>query len=200
MPNVNVLNEYSVGNINKLLTPHGIQTTENFAVAMPLFTGSYRGGRNESFSYGFDLENEWYDYDLTSAYTTALALAGEPDYESLQIIPSSYTPDDLKAFINSEQLFNSYSTFHVDFEFQADVIYPNLPVHLDKTLTVYPSAGTSYTNGLSLKVALDNGCNVSHIHSGSIVPFKRNPWVVYDEDRRQCGIRYDVDRELDALS
>ena len=49
----------------------------------------YHGGRNEALSVGFSPEGrEIYDLDLTSAYTTGLAMIREPDWSTAR-----YTTD-----------------------------------------------------------------------------------------------------------
>ena len=58
---------------------------------LDLYISNYKGGRNESFMYGVDLQETWYDYDLTSAYTTILSNVGHPDYSSF----GSHTKDTL---------------------------------------------------------------------------------------------------------
>lgn len=171
LPDIQRFGEYHIGHFNKLFTPHGIQATGNLAAVVPLFLGSYRGGRNESFAYGFDLKDTWSDLDLTSAYTTAAALAGDPAYEQAFIIPGTADPKTIEEFLNGELLYNSFSTFQVDFKFPKGTKYPCLPVHLDKTLTIYPLEGTTYVNGFSLKVAIDHGCKITGIKFGAIVPF-----------------------------
>jgi hypothetical protein len=196
MAQIERFDEYHLGDMQKVLTPKGIQTTGAVAAALPLFLGSSRGGRNESFAYGFDTSQRWYDYDLTSAYTTALALAAEPNYSRHWIIPTDFKPDDLVSFINSPLLYNTYSAFVVEFQFPSDRKFPNLPVHLDKTLTVYPLEGESFANGLSLKVALDNGCKILNVKSGCVIPFKNAPYVIYDNTTKTCGVK-SWDSDLD---
>ena len=47
--------------------------------------------RNESFMYGSDDKTCWFDYDLVSAYTTAMAHLNLPSYYKGHLI----NPDDL---------------------------------------------------------------------------------------------------------
>jgi len=199
MPDINRHTEYHVGDFRELFTPKGIQTTGNLASITPMFTGAYRGGRNESFAYGHDLDTMWHDYDLTGAYPTAMSLLGEPDYDNALQIPSSHFIKNrenlnsfketiINEFIHSDKLYNAYSTFVVKFKFPSTTKYPNLPCHLNKTLTVYPLEGTSETTGFELKVALDNGCVIEEFVNGAIVPFKNTPWVSYSESTGKCSI------------
>jgi hypothetical protein len=51
-----------------------------------MYLACYRGGRNESFMYGLDTTNTWYDYDLTSCYTTVMSILGTPDYDNVESI------------------------------------------------------------------------------------------------------------------
>ena len=194
-PDIQRIDEYSIGDSEKLLTPKGIQTTGNFAALLPLFKGAYHGGRNESFMYGFDLNYHAYDYDIVSAYATALAFVGQLDYDKGFILSSKVTPQELTEWIYSEALFNCSAAFTVDFKFPSDRMYPNLPVHLDKNLKIFPLSGRSCTNGLALRVALDNGCEITRVVNGSIIPFKKAPWVFYDEDKKDFGVRLDEQPE-----
>lgn len=63
------------------MTPKGIdKISTDLALNLPLYLGNYKGGRNESFMYGKDSQTMYYDYDLTSAYTTVMAFCGNPKY------------------------------------------------------------------------------------------------------------------------
>ena len=48
------------------------------------FTECYHGGRNEQFWFGPAFEAQWFDYDLSSAYPSAMALIGRPDWKGLE--------------------------------------------------------------------------------------------------------------------
>ena len=53
---------------------------------MSYFIGNYKGGRIESFMYGAEDNTYWYDYDLVSAYTTAMAYLSLPSYRDGHLI------------------------------------------------------------------------------------------------------------------
>lgn len=59
---------------------------ENGILEIGSYLKNYRGGRNECFMYGVDNSQLWYDYDLTSAYTTAMSILGDPDYRKASFI------------------------------------------------------------------------------------------------------------------
>lgn len=75
-----------MGNADEIQTPKGLFATRDIGVHMSYFIANYKGGRNESFMYGVDESNEWYDYDLTSAYTTGMSEIELPDYYKAGLI------------------------------------------------------------------------------------------------------------------
>ena len=53
---------------------------------MSYFISNYKVGRNESFMYGCDKKNQWFDYDLIGAYTTGMTELVLPDYYKAELI------------------------------------------------------------------------------------------------------------------
>src|SRR5258706_3722013 len=47
-------------------------------------TECYHGGRNEQLWFGPSFEDDWYDYDLTGAYPTAMATIGRIDWRKVR--------------------------------------------------------------------------------------------------------------------
>ncbi|KAG0632605.1 hypothetical protein HOY80DRAFT_1069399 [Tuber brumale] len=64
------------------MNPRGITSLGIVGESLPEFLGSFRGGRNECFTYGIDKERRWYDYDLTSCYATIMSMCQNPNYLS----------------------------------------------------------------------------------------------------------------------
>jgi len=62
----------------------GLSKFGDLGLKMSLYISNYKGGRNESFMYGVDINNNnyWYDYNLVSAYTTVLFKTGHLDYKN----------------------------------------------------------------------------------------------------------------------
>src|SRR5262249_46804464 len=80
-------------------------------------TESYHGGRNEQFWFGPCFEDNWSDFDLSSAYPTAMSIIGKPDWEKMYQTTNvgKFKPDTL-------------GYCWVDFEFPKNTRYPCIPV------------------------------------------------------------------------
>lgn len=78
--------EYPMGDPGQSFTPKALSATGLAGTYMPFFINNYKGGRNESFMYGIDRNTILYDYDLSSAYTTAMADMNLPNYHSCRLI------------------------------------------------------------------------------------------------------------------
>ena len=119
--------------------------------------GCYHGGRNEQFWFGPSYRAVWTDYDLSSAYPTAMSLIGKADWRNVRVSmdPDEYTPDRLGFAC-------------VDFEFPASVRYPSLPIRTDNGL-IFPLRGRSYCSTPEIDLARRLGAHVT-IRFGVIVP------------------------------
>ena len=94
-------------------------------------TRCYRGGRNESYLVGFTEPDEWTDFDIKGAYTTALAMVRTPAYDRAFEAkdPCQFTADML-GFADAR------------FRFPADTRFPCLPVvSADDHGLVFPLEG-----------------------------------------------------------
>jgi len=118
-----------------------------------MYIANYKGGRNESFMYGVDKGTLWYDYDLTSAYTTAMAGLGHPAYDQGRII----TEKELNKLGSNDILF-SYVVLKGKFNFPESVKYPSIPCYVDANTTVYPLKGECVLTGAEYLLAKKQGC------------------------------------------
>jgi hypothetical protein len=150
------------------MTPKGMFETKNVSGIVADFVSNYKGGRNESFMYGIDREIYWYDYDLTSAYTTVMSGLGHPSYS----MAKNLSPENLEKMYREAplELLNSYSIIKGSFEFPGDVKYPSIPVFLDETTTVYPLQGDCILTGSEYLTARSQGCEIK-AQSFLYVPF-----------------------------
>lgn len=88
--------EYKMGNANEVQTPKGLDATGAVGAHLSYFIANYKGGRNESFMYGCDESTKFFDYDLTSAYTTGMADLPLPDYHRGRLLKPSELKDLLQ--------------------------------------------------------------------------------------------------------
>ena len=126
---------------------------------LTLATESYHGGRNEQFWFGPAFEDDWTDYDLSSAYPTAMAMIGFPDWKNIRVSTNleEFTPDTLGIAC-------------VEFEFPDTVRFPTLPVRTDNGL-VFPRKGISDCSSPEIALAVSLGATLT-IRHGVIVPYK----------------------------
>jgi hypothetical protein len=138
--------------------PHNIEVDlEEVHWHVAFVTECYHGGRNEQFWFGPGTEDDWYDYDLSSAYPTAMSLIGKPDWKKIR-----HTE-------NLDDLTSSRLGFAcVDFEFPDTVRFPTLPVRTSNGL-VFPLKGTSYCCSPELAAAVELGATLT-IRNGCVVP------------------------------
>ncbi len=58
-------------------------TLETVHWHLDFVTSCYHGGRNEQFWFGPCFEDAWTDYDLSSAYPTAMSMIGLPNWDEI---------------------------------------------------------------------------------------------------------------------
>jgi hypothetical protein len=97
-------------------------------------TESYHGGRNEQYWFGPAPEGFWNDYDLTSAYPTAMAMIGMPKWNELRHIQDL---EELLSYLPTDLAFAA-----VDYEFPEEVRFPVLPERSENGI-IFPRKGTS---------------------------------------------------------
>ena len=158
--------KYLLSNASKSLTPKGLSVLKDVGVKSTMYIANYKGGRNESYMYGYENTTKWYDIDIKGAYPTVMRLLGCPDYEHAMIL-------DPKKFQKSnwETWINSYTILSVNFEFPENVKYPSIPCNLDETTTVYPLKGSAYITSLDYSVAIKQNAKI-FIKEVFVIPFK----------------------------
>lgn len=155
-----------------------------------MYIGNYKGGRNESFMYGWDLKEKWFDYDLTSAYTTIMGFLGHPVYSQMSVLKNPLSLSD-------KDLINSYMIIKCKFKFPDSVKYPSIPCYVDDTTTVYPLTGEALLTGFEYKLAKSQGC-VIEIDECFIIPFKKidkNGFINLCESKKSLS-KFDKDQEV----
>lgn len=133
----------------------GVYMWESFVIE------TYHGGRNEQYLFGAGEVNDWVDWDLCGAYTTAMALLGMPDWSGI------YHTRDLDAYQPSALGFA-----RVDFRFPEGTRFPCLPVRTEAGL-IYPLEGQSHCCAPEIYLAVKMGASVV-IRDGIILPQNSN--------------------------
>lgn len=118
---------------------------------------SYHGGRNEQFWFGPCYQSNWTDYDLASAYPTAMGLIGLPAWREAR------TTNDLNDFQPTALAYG-----WADFKFPENTRYPTLPVRTENGL-VFPLEGSSYCAAPEIFLARQLGCEIRLKH-GVVIP------------------------------
>lgn len=158
--------KHLLGDVSTSITPKGLNVLSKIGFILPLYIANYKGGRNECFMYGVDRCSVWFDYDLSSAYTTIMAMAGHPEYEKCKRL----TVTELKRLKKEEMVYN-YLIISADFEFPNSTKYPSIPCYVDENCTVYPLKGTCVLTGSEYVLAINQGCKFK-FHDIYITPIK----------------------------
>jgi hypothetical protein len=170
------------------MTPKSTRSVDIANYIVPYIT-AYRGGRNESFMYGYkNIENQdksWYDYDLTSAYTTVMSILGHPDVEKAGRIYDKTVKE-----MTPDKLLLNYIVLDVEFKFPSNTKYPCIPTRVDDNVEIYPLEGRSTITGAEYLVAKSMGCRLL-VKSGVMIPFdltkKVSKCVESNEDLKELS-------------
>ena len=177
--------EYLLGDSIKVSTPVGVNTLGSVGSAYSMFVGSYKGGRNEGLQYGIS-NKVYYDWDITSCYTTVMSMLGNPDYKRGEYIlgDKNGSIEERLSKLGIKGLMNSYTVMVVDFEHKAGEKYPIIPVlgRGEKGTYVYCSDGRDIIiTGLEyLKL----------IELGSKVKVKVCYYIPFESKKTEKGLVY----------
>ncbi len=122
-----------------------------------LAVDAYHGGRNEQYWFGPCFEDEWSDFDLSSAYPTAMALIGMPDWDRI------FHTKKINEFKPTVLGFAN-----IEFEFPDNIRYPTLPVRTANGL-IFPRKGKTDCVAPEIYLASKLGAKIK-ILEGIIVP------------------------------
>lgn len=156
---------------------------------VPFLTECYHGGRNEQFWFGPSFEDDWTDYDLTSAYPTAMASIGRPLWREIR---------DMKAADLETIRSGSLAFALVDFRFPKSVRYPTLPIRTANGI-VFPRAGRAYCAAPEIVLARQLGCSMQ-LRKGLIIPQDPNDLVFFpfikDAIDRRNAAQSDIEKQF----
>ncbi len=126
---------------------------------------SYCGGYNTCITPGVFTKSHFYDFDLESAYPTAMCLVMDIDFDSDSPIERDFKNEELtlQAFHTPVDPIFCY----VDFEFPRDVKFPCIAIHDDGSIIFPRKAIGVYASGPSLYLALKLGAKI-FVHRGYV--------------------------------
>ena len=147
-------------------------TTHEVRLARLMFDGimaaGYHGGRTETYETGPSTAGEvLYDIDLKSAYPSAMAGIGVPDYDAAHL---STTPEDYTAAV--------LGVAEVEFVNPADLRFPVFGVRTDNGL-VFPVRGVTVATAPEIATAIRLGVAL-HIRRGAIIPWSNSTIRPYE--------------------
>ena len=109
---------------------------------------------------------DWYDYDLTSAYPTAMATIGRVDWRKIRPVGSL-----------DEIIAEDFAFVCVDFKFPDNTRYPTLPVRSQNGI-IFPLAGRSYCAMPEIQLARQLQCEMK-LKYGVVVPHDQSDQVFF---------------------
>lgn len=127
-------------------------------------TECFHGGRNEQFQFGPMSHGDWVDYDIKSAYLTAMAMVGAADWKGLKEIES------LKELLSYKAIDLAFA--EIDFEFQGAIKFPCLPVRTLNGL-IFPLKGATCVPIAEVLLARRMGAKLKFNH-GVFIPTDRS--------------------------
>ena len=140
---------------------------------------SYHGGYNIATALGFSPEgSELHDLDIRSAYTTALAFIGIPEWHSAR----QCTEPDQLAVIDE-----AMTAALVEFRFPDGTRFPCLPVRASNSRgLVYPLEGASWCTGPELVVAIESGARI-RVQEGYRIDWIGDGVRLFEDITRRVG-------------
>lgn len=141
-------------------------------------TEAYHGGRNEAYYFGPSQEEAITDYDIRSAYTTAMASLGMPQWDELR------ATSDLNDFH-----YGTLGAAKISFEFPDTVQYPVIPVRTNTGCLIFPLKGRdAYVTSTEMRLAVELGATLK-VQYGWIVPTKSDSYPFFSLVREGLQMR-----------
>tara|TARA_A100001015_G_scaffold314005_1_gene422553 strand:+ start:259 stop:3135 length:2877 start_codon:yes stop_codon:yes gene_type:complete len=130
---------------NRYVSQKRIVSNKELFRETDFITECYHGGRNEQFWFGPTYKDIWYDYDLTSAYPSAMGLIGHPDWKSIKHLSKIEDVLFQKDHPDKYRYPADLVFAEVKFHFPEEVRFPCLPVRTGNGL-IFPRTGNSTTH------------------------------------------------------
>ena len=146
-------------------------------------TECYHGGRNEQLWFGPSYEADWYDYDLTSAYPTAMATIGRVDWRKVRPVTSL---DELVAEDSLSCVLTSSSP---------RATLSDAPRQITERNDL-PLTGRSYCAMPEIQLARQLNCEMK-LKYGVVVPHEQNEQVFFPFIKDSIGRRAEAPTKIE---
>ncbi|ENP8415203.1 DNA polymerase [Vibrio alginolyticus] len=137
--------------------------TDNLAVSA-LF-----GGCNFGAYFGVSEKGDYFDYDLSGAYTTSLVNSKKADY------PNTFESKNIEDYLGDTMGFA-----YVRFKHPDGIRFPVMPCRTDLRGIYYPMEGETYVTSPELQLAHDIGCEIEILH-GMVIPWVEGSTSMYKD-------------------
>jgi hypothetical protein len=155
------------------------QPIAHLATMITIAAQSYHGGFNVATALGFSpAGKELSDLDIRSAYTTALAFIGVPDWHGAR-----HCVDIEELAVIDEAMTAAL----IEFRFPDGTVFPCLPVRASNGRgLVYPLEGASWCTGPEMVTAIANGARIKAM-DGYRVDWKPGSIRLFEDITRRVG-------------
>lgn len=154
-------NQYYHAKSNSVRNATDITKTVSREYTDALAVNSFYGGCNFGAYFGATQKGDYYDFDLSGAYTTALVDVLEMDYAN------TFESKDIKDYLGHTMGFA-----YVRFKHPEGIKWPLLPCRTSLRGIYYPMEGETYVTAPELQLAHDAGVEIEILH-GQIIPWKQ---------------------------
>lgn len=137
--------------------------TDNLAVS------ALYGGCNFGSYFGVTEMGDYYDYDLSGAYTTSLVNCLKADYAN-----------SFESKCVEDYLGHTMGFAYVRFKHPEGIKFPVMPCRTDLRGIYYPMEGETYATSPEIQLAYDIGCELEIVH-GMIIPWVKKSTSMYKD-------------------
>ncbi|HCH6432031.1 TPA: hypothetical protein NK399_003906 [Vibrio parahaemolyticus] len=137
--------------------------TDNLAVS------ALYGGCNFGAYFGVSEKGDYFDFDLSGAYTTSLVSCLKCDYAN------TFESKNIEDYLGHTMGFA-----YVRFKHPEGIRFPVMPCRTDLRGIYYPMEGETYVTSPELQLAYDIGCEIEILH-GMVIPWVEGSTSMYKD-------------------
>lgn len=137
--------------------------TDNLAVS------ALYGGCNFGAYFGVSEKRDYFDFDLSGAYTTSLVSCLKCDYAN------TFESKNIEDYLGHTMGFA-----YVRFKHPEGIRFPVMPCRTDLRGIYYPMEGETYVTSPELQLAYDIGCEIEILH-GMVIPWVEGSTSMYKD-------------------